>query len=583
MATLSRMWILAVAIALLSVTATLSCPPGFVSQGNSCVCADWPDGTITCDEDSLNASIRIGYCMTYDNETDEVRAGVFQPNYLRNNSYKFYYSLPSELSALNDEMCGPFNREGLLCGECQEGFAVPLFNFLDEGCINCTGVSYGWLKLIAFAYVPITVIFIVVVVFSISVVSGPVNSFILFAQLSASTFIDMGTLMSVLASQGTFSYSKRISTVVVDGIYDMFNLKFFHTFIPPFCLTSHLSTVQALALQYVIAFYPLVAITFLYVCIRLHAGNFRPVVYCWKPFLKCFLRFRRRVDPTASVINVFSTFILLSYVRLVYVVGRFLTPLNLFNSQGQMVNTSVFAFDATIQFFHAQHLPFAVLSIFVLLTFIAIPPIVLTFYQAAFFQKCLTQCKMNSQGLRTFVEAFQGCYKDGTNGTRDCRYFAGLYFIFRLIVVLPQLNDGLGLGNTYKYITTSFAIFFWCIALFFALAQPYKIHLYNVVDAVIFALSGTITVLVLFIDMQVQITGHPSSSFLILTDVLYTLPLLYLVLFIVCWLLNKKTNCIHRLKSHKLLRCLFRDQGVSQREDFDAAIPHRVLYPEQYQ
>ena len=59
-----------VAIAVVSVTATLSCLPGFVSQGNSCVCADvWPDGIITCDEDSLNASMVIGYCMTYDNET----------------------------------------------------------------------------------------------------------------------------------------------------------------------------------------------------------------------------------------------------------------------------------------------------------------------------------------------------------------------------------------------------------------------------------------------------------------------------------------------------------------------------------
>ena len=577
------MWILTVAIALLSVTATLSCPPGFVSQGNSCVCADWPFEIITCDEDSLNASIRIGYCMTYDNETEEVRAGLLQPTYLRNNSYKFYNPLPSELSALNDEMCGLFNREGLHCGKCQEGFAVPPFNFIFEECINCTSVSYGWIKLIVFAYVPITVIFIVIVVFSISVVSGPVNSFILFAQISTSPTIDIGTVMSVMASQGTFSYSKRISTVVVDGIYDLFNLNIFHAFIPPFCLTRHLSTVQAFALQYVIAFYPLVAIIFLYVCIRLHASDFRPVVYCWKPFLKCFLRFRRRVDPTASVIDIFATFILLSYVRLTYVVGRFLTPLNLFDGQGQKLKTSVFAFDASVQFFHAKHLPFAVLSIFVLLTFIAIPPIVLTFYQASFFQKCLTRCKMNSQALRTFVETFQGCYKDGTNSTRDCRYFAGLYFIFRLIVVLPPLDDGLGLGNTYKYNTTGFAIFFWCIALFFALAQPYKIHLYNVVDAVIFALSGTITVLVLFIDMQAQITGHPSSSFLILTDVLYTLPLLYFVLFIVCWLLNKKTNCIHKLKSHKLLQCLFPDQGVSQREDFDAAVPHRVLHPEQYQ
>ena len=122
----------------------------------------------------------------------------------------------------------------------------------------------------------------------------------------------------------------------------------------------------------------------------------------------------------------------------------------------------------------------------------------------------------------------------------------------------------------------------WCIALFFALAQPYKMHLYNVVDAVIFALGETIAFLIVFFHIEILITGHPSNSFLILTDVLYTLPLLYFVLFIVCWLLNKKTNCIHKLKSHKLLRCLFRDQGVSQKEDFDAAIPHRLLHPEEY-
>ena len=107
-------------------------------------------------------------------------------------------------------------------------------------------------------------------------------------------------------------------------------------------------------------------------------------------------------------------------------------------------------------------------------------------------------------------------------------------------------------------------------------------QLYNVVDAVMFALMGTLSLLIVFFHIEILITGHPSNSFLILTDVLYTLPLLYLVLFIVCWLLNRKTNCIHKLKSHKLLQCLFRDQGVSQREDFDAALPHRLLHPEEY-
>ena len=426
---------------------------------------------------------------------------------------------------------------------------------------------------------PITIIFTVIVVFGFSVVSGPINSVIFFGQITTSQLVDMGTVMSFLGAQGTFTFSERISTVVINGLYVFFNLHIFRSLIPPFCLTKNLTTTQNLALRYVTAFYPLVVIVFVYVCIRLHASNFRPVVYCWKPFLKCFLRFRRRVDPKTSVIDAFATFILLSYVRLTYATGVSLFPVHLYNGQGKKLSTSVFALNANIRFFQAEHLPLALPSVIVLLTFIAVPPIVLTFYQAAFFRKCLTRCKMNSQALRTFVEAFQGCYKDGTNGTRDCRYFAGLYFIFRIIPAPLSFSLGASLGAFNGL--TGFAIIFWCVALLFALIQPYKMHLYNAVDAVVFALMGIISILIMFIIFQVRHTGHPSSSLLIWIDVLYTLPLLYFIVFIVCWLLNRKTNCIQKLKSHKLLRCFFPDQ--INREDFDAAVPHRVLHPEQYQ
>ena len=563
------MRILTVAIAVLSVTATLSCPPGFVSQGNSCVCADWPDGIIICDEDSLNASIRIGYCMTYDNETEEVRAGYCEQAYLRDDSYKFYYPLPTEVSDLNDQVCGPFNRKGLICGECQDGFAVPPISLLE--CINCTGDSNGWIKFVTITYLPITFVFVIIIVFAISVVSGPINSFIFYAQTSTSPFLNIGFVMSVLGAQGTFTYSTRMSTVTVAALYDMWNLYIFRAIIPAFCLTNHLRILQAYALEYILAFYPLVVIVFLYVCIRLHASDFRPVVYCWKPFLNCFLRFRRSVDPKTSIIDAFATFILLSYVKLLFVAWRVLFPTHLLNGQGKIIKTFVFIYDPSIQFFHKEHLPFAILSIIVLLTFIAVPPIVLIFYQATFFQKCLTQCKMNTQFLRTFVETFQGCYKDGTNGTRDCRYFAGLYFILRITVVLSFATVPLAIIGS--------ALLYWCTALLFALVQPYKVHLYNVVDAVIFALMGTIFILITLIVINIQDTGHTSTSLLILIDVLYSLPLLYFVLFTVCWLINRKTSCIQKIKSHKLLHCFFQDQ---EREDFDAAVPHRLLNPEQY-
>ena len=564
------MRILTVAIAVVLVTATLSCPPGFVSQGNSCVCADWPDGIITCDEDSLNASIQIGHCMTYDNETGEVRAGYCQQAFFRNDSYKFYYPLPTEVSALNDHVCGPSNRDGLLCGECQDGFAIP--PLFTVNCINCTSVTNGWIKFITFTYLPITIIFTVIVVFAISVVSGPINSFIFCGQITTAPFLGVGFIVSVLRAQGTFTYSYKTSTVTVAALYGMWNLYIFRAIIPPFCLTNHLSTLQAYALEYVLAFYPLVVIVFLYVCIRLHASDFRPVVYCWKPFLKCFLRFRRSVDPKTSIIDAFATFILLSYVKLLLVSGKLLYPTHLFNGQGQKLNASVFAYNASIQFFHTEHLPYAILSIIVLLTFIAVPPIVLVFYQAAFFQKCLTRCKMNSQALRTFVEAFQGCYKDGTNGTRDCRYFAGLYFILRVIGVLLS-------SSTVAHAIAGSALLYWCTALLFALVQPYKVHLYNVVDSAIFALIGTAYIVIMLTVLEVVITGHSSTSLLILIDVLYSLPLLYFVLFIVCWLLIRKTGCIQKLKSHKLLLCFFQETE----EDVNAAVPHRLLNPEQYE
>ena len=100
------------------------------------------------------------------------------------------------------------------------------------------------------------------------------------------------------------------------------------------------------------------------------------------------------------------------YVKLLFIAWRVLFPTHLLNSQGETIKT-VFVCNSSIQFFHKEHLP---LAIIVLLTFSAV--YVLIFYQATFFQKCLTRCKMNTQALRTFVETFQGCYKDGTNGTR---------------------------------------------------------------------------------------------------------------------------------------------------------------------
>ena len=84
-------------------------------------------------------------------------------------------------------------------------------------------------------------------------------------------------------------------------------------------MSQGLTNIHVLALQYVSAFYPLLLIAITYACVELHGHNFRPIVWLWKPFHRCCVNVRRRWDSKASIIDVFATFLLLSYSKLLYV------------------------------------------------------------------------------------------------------------------------------------------------------------------------------------------------------------------------------------------------------------------------
>jgi len=71
-----------------------------------------------------------------------------------------------------------------------------------------------------------------------------------------------------------------------------------------------------------------------------------------------------------------------------------------------------------------------------LLVFTLLPILLLCLYPCHCFQRFLNSCHLRRQSLHMFMEVFQGCYKDGTSGTRDCRYFAALYLIIRVVVHL---------------------------------------------------------------------------------------------------------------------------------------------------
>ena len=184
-------------------------------------------------------------------------------------------------------------------------------------CANCTEKNYGWVLYISSEFVPATVFYFAVLTLQIRITSAPMNCFVMFSQSLVNLLNHdpgfHGALMSELGKT-----SRTVFKVILTG-YGFWNLDYFRYLIPPFCVSQGLRNIHVLALQYVSAFYPLLLIAITYACVELHGHNFRPIVWLWKPFHRCCVNVRRRWATKTSLIDVFVTFLLLSYTKLLTV------------------------------------------------------------------------------------------------------------------------------------------------------------------------------------------------------------------------------------------------------------------------
>ena len=195
-----------------------------------------------------------------------------------------YHVMPKEVKELNDAMCGGFNRSGQLCGECKANH-TPLVYSYDLQCTMCSGGLYNWVSYVAIAFVPLTIFLVLVLCCRISATSPQLYTFVTYSQIFA-TPVSVRILLVAVNKHPRTSLLIRI----VSALYGFWNLDFFRKLIPhKICLK--VDTLQALALDYSTAFYPLSLIIVTYVLIELHAYNVRIVVWIWRPFHRCFARF----------------------------------------------------------------------------------------------------------------------------------------------------------------------------------------------------------------------------------------------------------------------------------------------------
>ena len=556
----------------IAATEEQSCPTWYWALKNNgvtrCVCNATLEHVVVCDDATQQTLILGSYCMSYDYTLNDTVIGRCPFNYHHPDTQIFYVTVPNDTSEINSFMCSGLNRTGVLCGKCQQGLGPAVLSYKMQ-CVECLDQRYGWLIYITATFFPATILCILVIIFQFHVTSAEMSAFVFFCQFIACESTLAGSYKSLpFISNLTILHFLEIAALTFVGIW---NLDFFRYFIPSFCISSDISTLHMLALEYVVAIYPLLLIVVIYLCIQMYDSGVRVVVCVWRPFHMCFTRFRRRWDPKGSVINAFATFLLLSYSKLLTVSYCLLDATELYNNKGEKVGPVPLNYNASIEYFSRQHLPFAMLAISVLLVFVLFPLLLLLLYPMRSFQRCLGYCtRIRWQFLHTFADAFQGCYKNGTNGTRDYRYFAGLYLLFRIVLLAAFISF-------IDYVWLILILFPAFVSLLFALFRPYKNNCFNILDCLCFAL---VALAMFVVEYAENVKPFPMQPVFVIVFI----PFLYFISFILYIIFSRVAlfrNCFSRIQG---MYFQARNKNQYPRNDnIDEDLPDRMVNPHMYE
>ena len=505
---------------LISVACADNCTTWLHPSGDGqCLCGPSLGTVVVCNNETQEVGVLHSYCVTSSGDGSNTSVVgrclvVLYHGETLLSQVGAYVKVFPNISDQDQQTCGYLNRRGQLCGKCKHGHFVSAYSY-DVKCHNCTSTLWsGVVKYLCIAYLPLTVFLCVVIVFRISVTSPVMNAPVLLCQLFSLPFVLKYSLIRYMNSNVLY-YLKFLATV-----YGIWSLDFFRIVIPPICLP--LNTVHIIALDYLVAVYPLFLLVCVYVLLTAHDRGCRLVVWLWKPFLWCTTRLRQSWNIRHSIIDAFATFLLLSYIKLLNTSFAILTYAGIHDDRGSLVGYFLY-YDATMKFLGPQHLPFAILAILVLLVGTLFPLLLLLLYPMQWFQKCLNKCHLNSPGLQIFMECFQGYYHDRTDGGWECRYFAAVYPALRIATyVLYSIT----LGHLFYVV---FILLCVSVVVIVLLVQPYKkpYALYNKLDAFMLSLVTVFITCILVTDIATTNRQIISKAGSITAGVIASAPLVY--------------------------------------------------------
>ena len=523
-------------------------------KDGKCECGrDW-NGIVQCDPETKELSVLDCYCIT--STADEIAVVgrcIFNCINLTHNKVDIlYHGAPSD--------CLSLNREGALCGKCRDGFVLPAYSY-KLACMKCNSDQQNWWLYVTYAFIPLSFFIITIFVLRINVVAPKLYIFVLATQS-----ITTPTILRIFMAEITPPHNipngvpklTRFAISLLSTVYGIWNLDFFRVVLPDVCL--NINPLPTLALDYLIAIYPMLLMGVAYILVELHGCGFRPILCMWRPFHRFFVRFQRHWGIQTSIMDAFVTFFVLSTTKLFSV------------SYDLLIGTWVYTpekylglylyYDPSIKLFGAHHLLYALTALAVLTVFIIFPLCLLLCYQCEAFQKCLTKCHLKGRTLDEFVNTFQQYYKDGSNGTFDCRWFAG----FHIIIKTAAFMTGTFFINGIAYVLLTCANIIGAAVIL--MVHPYKneYDVFNTLNTILLLWQALFYISMLK-EVHSKIMAVTSYTNFIPTVVLGLVPLLYII-GVVFHHFFKRSIC-SRVK-------------VAQTTVQISSLPDRLLHSDQY-
>lgn len=535
------------------------CPPGLVfnEDQNKCECNQVYSG-IVCN--TSGAYINEGYWAGYlqvNNEINSTPSNLWtapcpltfcsygeKPETVHNAKF-FLLPTSANSSALDEFVCGAY-RTGEACGQCRENFSV-FFHSRQYSCKRVTYLcNFGMFFYIISELLPLTLLFIVILASNISFTSGAVNGFILFAQIIDLLYIDVKSFITICKAPWLI--------YIYQFIYGFFNLDFFSSEKLSFCLWKRATVLDVLVFKYVTTVFAVLLIFGLVVLVNYCA--------CWNVCKCC-----RKQGFCVSMIQGLSAFLVMAYSQSTRVTFEILQPALLRPGLSNVVKYVV-RLDGSVEYFSWHHLGYAIPAILFLVIIVVLPPSLLLLNPllmkvVAFMQTrnyCYKMCskrllnKVLLIELKPLFDSFQGCFKD------SCRFFAGIYFVYRLVILLirvisPTLSS--------FYIATEFFLIFSLV--FHSSVQPYQKRWHNILDTITFGNLVVINGISCF-----QNTMHGKGSVFIRAIQLFLIycPIAYILIYTTIMCVRKYT------KKHMIMHQVPANSSTYNTED---EMPVRLL------